>query len=98
MCGSWLIYPIEYICTKEDTINTGINIDTVKLSKLKLHFIFNDSASIHLNNSILTGIWFNPTSKKANIANIVVIITQPHVTIRAPLTPIFLPKKPDIID
>jgi hypothetical protein len=92
------MYPIEYRCTKEDTINTGINIDTVKLSKLKLQYIFSDSASIHLNNSIFTHIWFNPTSKKATIANIVVIITQVHVIIRAPLTPIFLPKKPDMID
>jgi hypothetical protein len=34
------MYSIEYMCTKELTIKTGINIDTVKLSKLKLHDTF----------------------------------------------------------
>ena len=43
------MYPIEYICTKEEIINTGISIDTVKESKLNPHEIFNDSESIHLN-------------------------------------------------
>ena len=59
---------------------------------------FNDSLSIHLNNLIDTGILFKPTSIKAIIANIVVIITLIHVIICAPLTPTFLPKKPDTID
>lgn len=64
MWGSLLIYPIEYKCTNEDTINTGINIDTVKESKLKLHKTFKDSESIHLNNWMETGALFIPTSKK----------------------------------
>lgn len=60
--------------------------------------MLSDSESIHLNNCIDTGILFKPTSKKANIARIVVVITQLHVINWAPLTPTFLPKKPDIID
>jgi len=92
------MYPIEYICTNEDTINTGINIDTVKESKLKLHRTFNDSESIHLNSSIETGILFIPTSKKTIVASTVVVITEVHVTNCAPLTPIFLPKNPETIE
>ena len=92
------MYPIEYICTKEEIINTGISIDTVKESKLNPHEIFNDSESIHLNKWIDTGMLFKPTSKKASIANVVVIITELHVINCAPLTPTFLPKKPDTID
>jgi hypothetical protein len=42
------MYPIEYTCTKEDTISTGINIETVKESKLKPQDIFKISASTHL--------------------------------------------------
>nr|GEY54929.1 hypothetical protein [Tanacetum cinerariifolium] len=41
---------------------------------------------------------FKPTSKKASIANVVVVITEEHVINCAPLTPTFLPKKPDTID
>jgi hypothetical protein len=67
------------MCTKEDTINTGINIDTVNESKLKAHNILRDSESIHLNNLIVTGMLFNPTSKKTIIANIVVVITELQV-------------------
>jgi hypothetical protein len=89
------MYPIEYICTKEDTIETGINIEAVKLSKLKLHNINNDSESNHLNNLIYVGIWLNPTSKNINIDNIVVIIILELVIICAPLVPIFLPNNPD---
>ena len=92
------MYPIEYTWTKEDTINTGINIKTVSESKLKAQPTFKLSISIHLNKCIVTGILFRPTSKKATIANSVVIITQVHVIICDPLTPIFLPKKPDEMD
>jgi len=92
------MYPIEYTCTKEDTINTGISIDTVKESKLNPHDMFNDSESIHLNKCIETGMLFKPTSKKASTANVVVKITAEHVINCAPATPIFLPKKPDAID
>ena len=60
--------------------------------------ILNHSLSIHLNKFIVTGILLKPTSAKAKIANIVVIITFEHVIICAPLTPTFLPKKPDTID
>ena|ERR1700759_3148249 len=92
------MYPIEYTCTKEDTINTGINIETVNESKLNAQPTFNVSMSIHLNKCIVTGMLFKPTSKKATIAINVVIITQLHVINCAPLTPIFLPKKPDDMD
>ena len=92
------MYPIEYICTKEEIINTGISIDTVSESKLNPQEIFNDSESIHLNKWIDTGMLFKPTSKNAIIANIVVVITDKHVINCAPLTPTFLPKKPDTID
>ena len=43
-------------------------------------------------------ILFNPTSKKAKTANIVVVTTAVHVIICAPDTPSFLPKKPEAID
>ena|ERR1700712_585415 len=86
------------MCTKEETINTGINIDTVKESKLNPHDIFKDSESIHLKRCIDTGMLFKPTSKKASIAHVVVKITHKHVINCAPLTPIFLPKNPDAID
>lgn len=86
------------MCTKEEIINTGISIDTVKESKLNPQDIFKDSESIHLNRCIDTGMLFNPTSKKASIANIVVTITDKHVINCAPLTPSFLPWKPDTIE
>src|ERR1700754_4466226 len=60
--------------------------------------ILNHSLSIHLNKWIETGILFNPTSKNAIIANNVVIIMLEHVITCAPLTPTFLPKKPETID
>ena len=41
---------------------------------------------------------FKPTSKKASIAHIVVTITHRHVINCAPLTPTFLPMKPDTIE
>jgi len=96
--GSWLIYPIEYICTRLETIKTGINIDIVKESKLKLHSIFIDSTSIHLNNLNSTGILLNPTSKNITIANNVVNTIKLHEKIWVPVTPIFLPSKPGIIE
>ena len=65
---------------------------------MKPHNIFKDSESIHLNKFTVTGILFIPTSKKASVTNIVVIITEPHVIIWDPCTPTFLPKKPDIIE
>jgi hypothetical protein len=79
-------------------IKTGINIDTVKLSKWKPHKTLSDSLSIHLKRLMDTGILFKPTSKKATIANKVVTITLIHVINCAPLTPTFLPKKPETID
>ena len=92
------MYDIEYTWTKELIIKTGINIDTVKLSNSKPHIILIHSESIHLNNSIETGILLNPTSKNANTAKIVVTITLKHVISCAPRTPTFLPKKPETID
>src|SRR5271154_498420 len=89
---------MEYTCTNDDTISTGINIETVNVSKLNPHDMLSDSESIHLNKCIDTGMLFNPTSMKANIANNVVIITEPHVIICDPFTPNFLPNKPDAID
>ena len=92
------MYPIEYTWTKEDTIKTGKSIDTVKLSKWKPQNTFKDSESIQLKRLIETGILFIPTSKKAITANSVVIITKLVVISCAPVTPIFLPNKPDAID
>jgi hypothetical protein len=86
------------MCTKEETISTGISIDTVNESKLKLHSTFNDSESIHLNNLTDTGILLIPTSKKDIIERKVVIIKDEQVIIWEPVTPTFLPKKPDTID
>ena len=86
------------MCTSDDTTNTGINIETVKLSKLKPQDIIRLSESIHVNRCNETGILLNPTSKNARNANIVVIITQLDVIICDPFTPTFLPKNPDIIE
>lgn len=83
------------MCTKEDTIKTGISIDTVKESKLKLQDTFKDSESIHLNKFIYTGVLLKPTSKNAIIASNVVVKTDAHVIKWDPVTPIFLPKKPE---
>ena len=80
------------MCTKLDTIKTGINIVTVKESNWKPHNTFNDSESIHLITSIVTGILLKPTSKNVNIANIVVNTTHIEVIICDPFTPTFLPK------
>jgi len=84
--------------TNEETINTGISIDTVNESKWKPHNIFNDSESIHLKRLIDTGILLNPTSKKAVIANNVVISIKDEVIKCDPLTPSFLPKNPEDIE
>ena len=89
---------MEYTCTKDDTIKTGISIDTVNESKLNAQDTFKDSASIHLNKCMVTGVLFNPTSMKARIDRTVVVITQLHVINCYPLTPTFLPKKPAIIE
>jgi hypothetical protein len=65
---------------------------------LKHHDTFKDSKSTHLNKLIDTGVLFKPTSRKATIDNILVVDTDVHVKICDPVTPIFLPKKPDAID
>lgn len=62
--------------TTLEITSTGINMDTVTESKLKLHETSRDSLFSHLNNSKETGMLFNPTSKKAKTAKKVVIITQ----------------------
>lgn len=92
------MYPIEYMCTSEETIRTGISIDTVKESKLNCHRTFSDSESIHLKSFIVTGILFKPTSMKANTERIVVITTDKHVIVCEPVTPNFLPKNPETIE
>jgi hypothetical protein len=73
-------------------------MDTVKESKLKPQDILSDSESIHLNTSMDTGVLFKPTSKKANIANNVVIKIEQHVINCAPLIPTLLPKNPETIE
>ena len=92
------MYPIEYMWTNEETINTGISIETVRESNKNPQDIFKDSESIHLSNLICTGALLRPTSKKHVIAKIVVNITHVHVIIWEPVTPNFLPKKPDKIE
>lgn len=84
--------------TSEETIKTGINIDTVRESKLKLQSTLSDSESIHLKSFIETGMLFRPTSKKVNVARIVVVTIEVQVMICDPVTPIFLPKKPEAIE
>lgn len=92
------MYPIEYIWTKEETISTGINMETVRESKLKLHNTLRDSESIHLNSFMDTGALFIPTSKKDKMESMAVITTSEQVTKWDPVIPIFLPKNPEIID
>jgi len=86
------------MCTKEDTISTGISIETVKESKLNPHTTLRDSISTHLNVNTDTGMPFKPTSKNINMAISVVVITHVLVIACAPLTPTFLPNSPDVID
>lgn len=92
------MYPIEYTCTNEETISTGISIDTVRESKVKPHDTLRDSESIHLNKFIYTGMLLIPTSKKLTIESKVVVITHVHVIMWDPVTPTFLPKNPEIIE
>ena len=92
------MYPIEYTCTREETINTGINMETVKESKLKLQATFNDSESIHLKFSIYTGLLFIPTSINANIESTIVNSNDVQAIRCDPFIPTFLPKNPDIIE
>jgi hypothetical protein len=73
-------------------------MDIVKESKLKLHGTYIDSTSIHLNNTISTGILLKPTSKNIKMANIVVNTIDTQVIICVPVNPIFLPNKPGIIE
>ena len=68
------------------------------LKQLNAQETFKYSASIHRNKCIFTGLLFKPTSIKAKRAKIVVVNTHVHVINCDPLTPTFLPKKPDIID
>ena len=86
------------MCTKDDTTSTGINIDTVNESNTKPQDTFNDSESIHENNLIKTDILFIPTSKKLTRLSRVVIKTDIHAINCEPVTPIFLPKNPEIIE
>jgi hypothetical protein len=79
-------------------MRTGINIDTVRESKLKLHMTFKDSESTHLNNFTDTGIPLTPTSIKDNIDIKVVTITNEQVTNWEPVTPSFLPTNPENIE
>ena len=65
---------------------------------MKLQDISKDSESIHLNKFIYTGVLFKPTSKNATIAKNVVVKTDRHATRWDPVTPIFLPKKPEDIE
>ena len=89
---------MEYMWTSEEIIKTGISIDTVNESKLKLHNMSKDSESIHLNSFIETGALFIPTSKKDTIDKTAVVTTRVHVIRWEPVTPIFLPKNPETID
>jgi hypothetical protein len=50
------------MCTKEEIINTGINIDTVRESKLNPHKTFNDSESNHLKAFKCTRVFERPIS------------------------------------
>ena len=81
-----------------DIYKTGINIDTVKESKLKLHDILKNSESIHLNILIDTAVLLKPTSKKVSTDIIVVIKIELHVINCEPVVPIFLPKNPETIE
>ena len=86
------------MCTNEDTMSTGINIETVNESKLKPQDTLKYSMSIHLTRCIVTGILFIPTSIKATTDKKVVIRTPVQVINCDPRIPIFLPKNPDDIE
>ena len=89
---------MEYICTKKEIINTGIDMDTVKESKKKPHVTLRDSESIHAKALIDTGTFLKPTSRKIIHARITVTTIKIHVISCAPLIPTFLPKSPEEIE
>ena len=92
------MYPIEYIWTKEEIKSTGINIDTVKESKLNPQETPTNSESSHLHIVNCTDMLLKATSKNATTAKNVVTITQVLVSICEPVTPTFLPKNPETIE
>lgn len=92
------MYPTEYMCTKQETTNTGISMDTVKESKLNPQYTLRDSESTQVKSCTNTGVLFKPISRKVIIDKIVVIVTHNIVIACAPLVPIFLPKNPDTIE
>jgi hypothetical protein len=74
---------IEYMCTKELSIKTGINRDTVKLSKLKLHDTFSGSLSTHLKRFIIISyrcryIIYTYLKKRVIIANMSMRLVEQH--------------------
>lgn len=86
------------MCTKKDIIKTGISMDTVRESKLNPHKTLSDSKSIHLNVNIDTDTLFKPTSQNISMAIVVVTAIHKLVINCAPVTPTFLPKKPETIE
>ena len=86
------------MCTSRDTTSTGISIDVVRESKLKLHDTSSDSESTHLHSVIPTGVPLSVTSVNASPARAVVAPTHVHVTNWDPVTPIRLPNHPDARD
>ena len=97
ICGSPLIYSVEYKCTNADTTVTTINITAVTLSYCNPKSTENSPVSIHVNNFTYTGSPPIPTSIKIFMANKLVIINPPVVIYPAPSSPIFLPHSKDII-
>ena len=78
--------------------STGINIVTLKLSNKNSHFTDNNSESIQLINNTDTSDSERITSKKAIEDKTEDNNKHKVVKIWDPVTPIFLPNSPDIIE
>ena len=98
LCGSWDIYPIEYMWTKAETKLTTTNITADNASILIDQFTFKVPELIH---EAIIKLFEYPllrTLKKTKKDNNAEIDTNKLVKISEVLSPILLPKKPTIIE
>ena len=84
--------------TKEDIEVTTTSITADKGSINIDQFTFNDPELIHVAITMFSSYWFAITWYKTKIDNKAEIETKALVTISEFLSPMNLPKKPDIID
>ena len=96
--GSWDIYPIEYIWTKDETDVTTTNITADKGSIFIDQLTSNEPELIHFAITILSSYSLRITSYKTTQDKIAEIVTKKLVIISEFLSPINFPNPPDIIE